>query len=277
MTIAELQFLAAAALIFVPLERLLPFHREQPTLRPGLRVDVLHLVVSGILIRVGMAATVAVLSVACAAAVPARIQELVRAQPGWLQFVALFLLADFCFYLAHRLVHSVPWLWRFHAVHHSSEHMDWMATFRVHPVDQILNSTIIAVPAVALGFSSGPLFVYALLYRAHALLLHSNVHVPFGPLERVFASPRYHHWHHADEPQAYDRNFGGQLVIWDHVFGTWYESDERPAKYGVAGTVADDYVTQLVTPFRRRRRRGRKTSATLLAPPPHAAAELLRQ
>jgi sterol desaturase/sphingolipid hydroxylase (fatty acid hydroxylase superfamily) len=252
--IPELLFLAAAALIFVPLERLLPFHREQPTLRRGLRIDVLHLVVSGTLIRLGMVATIAALSLAGAAIVPARLQESVREQPAWLQFVVLFLLADLCFYLAHRLVHNVPWLWRFHAVHHSSEQMDWLATFRVHPVDQILNSTIIAVPAVALGFSPGPVFVYALLYRVHALLLHSNVHVPFGPLERVFASPRYHHWHHADEPQAYDRNFGGQLVIWDHLFGTWYESDDRPAKYGVA-RAAEGFVAQLVTPFRRRRRR----------------------
>ena len=161
--------------------------------------------------------------------VPDRVQNVIRGQAGWFQFVVLLCLSDLCFYLVHRLVHTVPWLWRFHAVHHSSEQMDWLATFRVHPVDQVLNSTIIAVPAVALGFSPAPLLAYALVYRVHSLLLHSNVHVDFGPLGRVFASPRYHHWHHADEPQAYDRNFGGQLVIWDRLFDTLYESDELPA------------------------------------------------
>ena len=259
MTISELQFVAAAALILVPLERLAPFHHEQRTLRPGLRVDALHLLVSGILIRVGAAATVAVLSYASALAVPEAVHVVIRGQPGWMQFVQLFVLADFFFYLAHRLVHRVPWLWRFHAVHHSSEHMDWLATFRVHPVDQILNSTIIAVPAAALGFSSGPLLVYALVYRVHALLLHSNVNAPLGPLERVFASPRYHHWHHADERHAYDRNFGGQLVIWDHMFDTWHEPNGRPAKYGVGGTMPAGYIQQLLAPFRPKPRRRRQS------------------
>jgi len=257
-TISELQFFVAAVLILVPLEKLAPFHQEQHTLRPGMRVDVLHLVISGILIRVGAAATIAVLSYACALAVPDVVRAAVGGQPGWLQFVQLFVLADLFFYLAHRLVHRVPWLWRFHAVHHSSEHLDWLSTFRVHPVDQILNSTIIAVPAAALGFSSGSVLVYALLYRVHALLLHSNVNVPLGPLERVFASPRYHHWHHADERHAYDRNFGGQLVIWDHMFNTWHEADGRPGKYGVRGTMPVGYVQQLIAPFRPKRRRRRQ-------------------
>ena len=218
---------------------------------------------SGAFIRTGIAATVLALSYVSALVVPDRVQNAIRGQAGWLQFVELLLLADLCFYLAHRLVHAVPRLWRFHAVHHSSEQMDWLATFRVHPVDQILNSTIIAVPGVALGFSPAPLLAYVLLYRVHALLLHSNVRVDFGPLGRVFASPRYHHWHHADEPQAYDRNFGGQLVIWDRLFDTFYESGDLPARYGVGGTVPNGYVRQLITPLLpKRRRRTREPSCS---------------
>jgi sterol desaturase/sphingolipid hydroxylase (fatty acid hydroxylase superfamily) len=254
-TIPEVQLLGAAALIFIPLEWLLPLHRDKKILRPGLGTDALHVIVSGALIHAGTAATGLTLSYACALTVPDRVQNAIHSQPSWLQFVLLLLLADLCFYLAHRLVHAVPWLWRFHAVHHSSEQMDWLATFRVHPVDQTLNSTIIALPIVALGFSPAPLLAYALLYRVHALLLHSNVHVDLGPLGRVFASPRYHHWHHADEPQAYDRNFGGQLVIWDLLFDTLYESDELPARYGVGGAVPSGYLQQLLTPLLPKRRR----------------------
>jgi len=275
-TIAEFQFLGAAALILIPLERLLPLHRDQKTLRPGLGVDALHVILSGAFIRVGTVATVLALSSACALIVPDRVQNVIRGQAGWFQFVVLLCLSDLCFYLVHRLVHTVPWLWRFHAVHHSSEQMDWLATFRVHPVDQVLNSTIIAVPAVALGFSPAPLLVYALVYRVHALLLHSNVRVDFGPLGRVFASPRYHHWHHADEPQAYDRNFGGQLVIWDRLFDTLYESDDLPARYGVGGTVPNGYVQQLLTPLLpRRRRRIRKPGCTRPQSSPRTAIPAL--
>ena len=262
MTIGQLQILGAAALIFIPLERLFPLHRDKKTLRPGFRVDLLHVVVSGALIRAGIAGTVLVLAYVSALVVPDRIQNAIRGQAGWLQFVELFVLADLCFYLAHRLVHAVPRLWRFHAVHHSSEHMDWLATFRVHPVDQILNSTIIAVPGVALGFSPATLLAYVSLYRVHALLLHSNVRVDFGPLGRVFASPRYHHWHHADERHAYDRNFGGQLVIWDRLLGTFHESGDLPARYGTGGSVPESYVRQLITPLLpKRRRRGREAAA----------------
>ena len=255
MTITELQFLGAVALILIPLEQLLPLHRENTILRPGLGVDVLHVVISQVLIRAGMVATVLALSYVCALIVPDRVQDAIQGQTGWVQFVQLLLLADLCFYLVHRLVHTVPWLWRFHAIHHSSEQMDWLATFRVHPVDQILNSTIIAVPGVALGFSPAALLAYALVYRVHATLLHSNVRVDFGPLGRVFASPPYHHWHHADEAQAYDRNFGGQLVIWDRLFGTLYESADLPARYGTGGTVPNGYIKQLLTPLLPKRRR----------------------
>ena len=262
MTIEQLQVIGAAALILIPLEWLFPLHRDKQILRPGLWVDVLHVVVSGALIRLGIAATVLGLAYASTLLVPDRVQQAIRGQAPWLQFVELFLLADLCFYLAHRLVHAVPRLWRFHAVHHSSEQMDWLASFRVHPVDQILNTTIISVPGIALGFSPATLLAYVLLYRVHALLLHSNVRLDFGPLGQVFASPRYHHWHHADEPQAYDRNFGGQLVIWDRLFGTLHEADGLPARYGVGGSVPTGYVGQLVTPLLpKRRRRGRESPA----------------
>lgn len=249
MTLLELQLLCAAALIFVPLELLLPLHARKETFRPGVGVDVLHALVSGFLIRSGTVATGLVLSYACRLLVPEGIRAVVRGQVGLVQFAELLLLADLFFYAAHRLVHTVPWLWRFHAVHHSSEQMDWLATFRVHPVDQIVNSTIIAIPALALGFSATPLLAYALLYRAHAMLLHSNVRADFGPLNRVVASPLYHHWHHADEPGAHNRNFGGQLAIWDVLFGTLYEAEALPAQYGTATTVPKGYVLQLLSPF----------------------------
>jgi sterol desaturase/sphingolipid hydroxylase (fatty acid hydroxylase superfamily) len=253
MTAADLQILAAAALIFIPLERLLPLHRGQRALRMGLGTDVLHLFVSGLLIRGGFIGAALLLSLAAASLVPEELQALVRTQPLWLQFAELLVLSDFGFYLAHRTVHSVPWLWRFHAVHHSSEELDWLATYRVHPVDQIFNSAVIALPGIVIGFSPEALLVYAFVYRWHAMLLHSNLGIGLGFLERVVASPRFHHWHHADEPEAYDRNFGGQLVIWDQLFGTAYHKQRLPSRYGVGSTLRLDYVEHLVEPFRRER------------------------
>jgi sterol desaturase/sphingolipid hydroxylase (fatty acid hydroxylase superfamily) len=249
MALDNLVIFAAAALIFVPLEQLFPLHRRRAWLRRDTITDVLHFFISGFLIRTGALATTLLLSMAALSVLPEALRAAIRAQPDWLEFAELLILADLGFYLAHRLVHTVPWLWRFHAVHHSSEQLDWLATYRVHPVDQVLNSTIIALPGLILGFSPAPLLAYALCYRWHAMLLHSNVRLELGPLGRWIATPRYHHWHHADEHHAYDRNFGGQLVVWDRLFGTYHEESRLPHRYGVGGDVPDGYVAQLASPF----------------------------
>jgi sterol desaturase/sphingolipid hydroxylase (fatty acid hydroxylase superfamily) len=246
----DLLAVGAAALIFLPLERLLPLHGGQKALRRGLDIDVLHLVVSGVLIRAGAFATMLLISIATMSVVPAGIREAIRSQPDWIEFVELLVLSDLGFYIAHRTVHAVPWLWRFHEVHHSSEQLDWLATYRVHPVDQIFNSTVIAVPAIVLGFSATPLVLYAVIYRWHSIWLHSNVGISVGPLGKLFATPHFHHWHHADEIQAHDRNFGGQFVIWDRLFGTAYVAERLPNIYGVGGNVAPNYLEQVVAPFR---------------------------
>ena len=180
MTISDLIFLICAGAAFVVLERLLPLHARQKILRPRWHVDVLHVFLSGAVIRWGSALAVLALSLASISVMPATVREAIRSQPDWLEFIELLVLSDLFFYLAHRLCHKIPFLWRFHAVHHSSETMDWLATYRVHPVDQIFNSAMIALPAVVLGFSPAPLLIYALIYRIHSPLLHSNVGVGLG-------------------------------------------------------------------------------------------------
>lgn len=251
MSVDDLLFLLAAAVVFIALERLLPLHPRQKTLRPGWRVDVMHVFLSGTVIRLGATLLVIGASLMSLSVVPDAVRDAVRAQPDWLEFIEVLLLSDLFFYAAHRLCHAVPVLWRFHAVHHSSETMDWLATYRVHPVDQIFNSAIIALPAVVLGFSPAALLLYALVYRIHAPLLHSNVGLDLGPLGRILTSPRFHHWHHADHVEAHDRNFAGQLSVFDRLFGTHHEAARGalPARYGVGGAVPETYVGQLLQPF----------------------------
>ena len=253
MSRADLLMLAALGLVFTPLEWLLPIRRARPDWA-RLWTDVLHLFLSGTVIRWGAAVVGAGLALAAAALVPGTLGLTIRAQPIWLQYAELLVVSDLAFYAAHRLFHAVPFLWRFHEVHHSSEHLDWIATYRVHPVDQILNSTIIAMPAVLLGFSPAALLIYGFVYRWQAVWLHSNVKADLGPLKWLIASPEYHHWHHADEADAYDRNFGGQLVIFDRLFGTLNLPRGRsPAKYGMTPPIAADYLGQLAHPFRAQR------------------------
>lgn len=237
---------AVIGLVFIALEHLRPARRPPGfTLRRYL-TDLLHLSLGGLAIRLGTTAALAL--VLDALGRPLGSSTL----PVWLQLIAVLVVSDLMFWIAHRLCHAIPRLWEFHRIHHSSEHLDWLAAYRVHPADQIFNSTVIALPALLLGFSPAAILAYGVIYHWHAILLHSNVRVSLGPLANIVTGPRFHHWHHADQPEAYDRNFGGQLVIWDRMFGTAYDSGDRaPERYGVNDPPREDFVTHLLAPFTR--------------------------
>jgi len=158
--------------------------------------------------------------------------------------------ADLIKYTVHRLFHAVPWLWRFHAIHHSSRTMDWLAGSRLHLVDIVVTRGLSFVPLYVLGFAQPPVFAYVLFVSFQAVLIHANVRWRFGPVRWLLATPQYHHWHHAVEPV--DVNFAVHLPLIDAVFGTLYlPRDGWPGAYGLAGRpVPEGYWTQLAYPFR---------------------------
>lgn len=239
-------------LVFAPLEHLLPLRDAKKVLRAGFATDVLHVFVSGFFIRVGMFLVVWWATQAGSWAVPALWRETLAAWPLWLQVVAVTVIADLGFYLSHRLMHSVPVLWHFHAVHHSSEEMDWLASFRVHPVDQVIVKGTSLLPVFALGFATEAIAIAGVIYQWQALLIHSNVRVSFGPLRWLVASPEFHHWHHSNHREAYDKNFSGQLLLWDLLFRTVHlPKGAMPERYGINDPVPRDYALQITYPFKR--------------------------
>jgi sterol desaturase/sphingolipid hydroxylase (fatty acid hydroxylase superfamily) len=244
--------LIVIALIFIPIEHLLPLHAEQRVFRQGWLTDLAHYFLSGIVIKLGLAIVIISTMSAGALLVAAEFREWVAELPLWLQVISILLIADLGFYVAHRLFHSVPWLWRFHAVHHSIEEMDWLAAHRVHPFDQIVTKSFSLIPVFVLGFSEAALGIFALLYHWQSLLIHSNVRIKFGPLRWLLATPEFHHWHHANQAEAYDKNFSGQLPLWDVIFGTVHmPKGQMPKKYGVDEPVPRTYLKQFLYPFQR--------------------------
>jgi sterol desaturase/sphingolipid hydroxylase (fatty acid hydroxylase superfamily) len=242
-------------LIFLPLERLLPNRPEQAVLRNGWTTDVVYLLFNGFLIRMGWIGVLALAVPLIDAAAPADLQAFVASQPLWVQVPAVILIADFGFYLHHRLFHAVPFLWRFHAIHHSIEEMDWLAAHRVHPLDQLASTSMSVLPLLVLGFSAEAIAVHGLLYFLQSHLIHANTRLRMGPLEWLLASPHFHHWHHANAAAAHDRNFGGQTLIFDRLFGTLHLPQAFPARYGTDDALPADYPSQLTAPFKIRRRR----------------------
>ncbi len=184
----------------------------------------------------------------------------IAALPVGLQLLLTLLAGDFLAYWAHRAFHRGR-LWAFHAVHHSSEQLDWLSSVRLHPVNELLTRIVQVVPLLALGFPAGIVAAYAPLLAFFGILLHANVDWSFGPLRYVIASPRFHRWHHTSEEAGLDKNFAGLFPVWDLLFGTWYMPAHAPRAFGLHGeTMPEGLGGQLLYPFR--------AAAPAVTPPP---------
>ncbi|MER8746000.1 sterol desaturase family protein [Mesorhizobium sp. M1004] len=253
MDIFALKPLIICALIFVPLERLLALHPQQKILRKSLGIDVIYALLNSFILKVVMILVAASAASLAGLLVPERLGPIVSGQATWLQIVEIIIIADLGVYAAHRAFHAIPALWKFHAIHHSIDELDWLATFRAHPVDQIITKSVSLLPILFLGFSTEAIAIYFLIYTGHALLLHANVRMNFGPLKWLIASPQFHRWHHADHREAYDKNFASQLSIIDALLGTFHvPGSALPEKYGVDEPVPTSYLGQIGYPFLRR-------------------------
>lgn len=247
----HLLFLLAAALIFIPLEHVLPRHKEQKILRKNLRTDILYILIGYVFSFTIALIFIFMMWTVLGPLIPGSTKTFVFELPIWAQVIMLIIFGDLYYYWAHRTFHKLPRLWRFHAIHHSIEELDWVASHRVHPLDTALTNSGVIIIALCFGFNPVALAIHGFQFSWHSFLKHSNVNVSWGPLRWLFATPTYHHWHHGNQPDAYDKNFSGQLPLWDLVFGTAIMTEhENPEKYGVDDPVPDDFIGQLAYPFR---------------------------
>lgn len=172
-------------------------------------------------------------------------------QPIWLQIIAIYTLTDLIGYWSHRLFHRGRW-WPFHAVHHSSEELDWMSSVRVHPINDLVSKLLQVTPLLLLGFNPFATLSAAPFFTFYAIFLHANVDWDFGLLRGVLASPVFHRWHHSKDRDAWDKNFAGLFPFWDIIFGTYYMPKGRvPENFGIPEAIPGDFIGQLVHPFRK--------------------------
>jgi sterol desaturase/sphingolipid hydroxylase (fatty acid hydroxylase superfamily) len=238
------------ACIFIPLERLTALHPEQRTLRRDWVNDVVYVLVNGFLIRAGTTFVAGLSMYAYKTAFGPEPVVWFAQLPIWQQVIAAIVIADIGYYTAHRISHAVPFLWKFHSVHHSIEEMDWLAAHRIHPFDMVFTNTFALMPLYILGFSLEALLIFQVIYQAHTLFIHCNTRIKLGPLKWLIASPEYHHWHHANEKHAYDRNFAAQLSIIDVIAGTMNLPKHKPDAYGINEPMPRLYPLQLIHPLK---------------------------
>lgn len=242
------------AIIYVPLETLWPQYPEQGTFRKEWTLDVVyfmstHLPIQVLSFLVLLPATQATKYLG----VPA-LQHFIGRMPWLVQFVLAVVVADLAEYFIHLALHKVPWLWRFHAIHHSSKALDWIAGSRSHFVDDTLVRGFILVPLM-FGFSQSIIFAYLIFVTLHATWTHCN----FGPnakwLEKYLVMPRYHHWHHTSQKEGIDKNFAIHFPWIDRMFGTYYYPNHWPERYGLDGEeLARGFWGQTVEPFTPRKK-----------------------
>ena len=246
-------------LVFRPLEMAFPAKPGQRLFRPAWFTDLCfflgqYLLWSGVvfwlLIRVGgwIGATV-----------PGAFRHRVAAQPWLLQAVEVVVLSDFLIYWGHRLQHRVGFLWRFHSIHHSAEHLDWLAAHREHPLDTVYTMGLINLPAFVLGFPIETIAGLIAFRGIWAIYIHSNVRLPIGPFRALVGAPELHHWHHDRDRDA--GNYANISPLMDVLFGTYRCPDHEPQSFGLHEPMSRNYLGQMLHPFVPARFRRRRAAA----------------
>jgi sterol desaturase/sphingolipid hydroxylase (fatty acid hydroxylase superfamily) len=169
-------------------------------------------------------------------------------------FIIIVAWGDFIFWVYHFCMHRFKFLWRFHELHHSSEHMDWLATFRGYWVDSSVSDALMGFIFFYVAVTPRFVFCWTYFTFASSLFLHCNVKFNLGIFSNWINCPDIHHWHHA-KFQKYKggQNFGIYTTFWDHIFGTYYIPGVNmpPDSYGLSGKVnyPKDFLRRFIRPF----------------------------
>ena len=249
-------YLALLMALFVPLERLFSLRRQQ-VFRKAFGTDVVYYFASSLLPKLLLTLPLSLLAGALHRLYPAAVYQAISTLPVVLRVFAALVVGEIGYYWAHRWAHEIPFLWRFHAIHHSAEEIDWLVNTRTHPVDLIFTRLCGQVPIYLLGLAQPlghrvdwvPFFVTA-VGTSWGFFIHANVDWRLGWFEWVVSTPAFHHWHHTnDGPAVINKNYSTFLPWLDKCFGTFYLPKEWPTSYGIDEKVSADLHGQLLDPF----------------------------
>jgi sterol desaturase/sphingolipid hydroxylase (fatty acid hydroxylase superfamily) len=249
-------WLAILTVIFVPLERLFAAH-PQKIFRKQILTDLGYYFLSSLLPAVLLGYPVALLAWSVRQTVPEPFLQTMVTLPILAKVVIGLIATEIGYYWGHRLSHEIPFLWKFHSIHHSAEQIDYLVNTRAHPIDMVFGRFCGLIPLYIIGLG-GPTgtkeslvpVIVTLIGTIWGFFIHANVKWRFGPLEWLISTPAFHHWHHTRAP--INRNYASTLPWIDVIFGTFYlPVQEFPDSYGIKARMPDSLVDQLFYPLER--------------------------
>ncbi len=179
--------------------------------------------------------------------------------PPWLEFAIALVVLDLAIYWQHRMLHACSWLWRLHRAHHTDVTLDATSALRFHPLEIVLSLGFKIALVVPLGVSPLAVMVFEVLLSSFALVTHSNLALPAWldrPVRALLVTPNMHRIHHSTHVDEQHRNFGFNLSLWDHLFGSYaVHARDQPQDFGVSGVPeheATRFIALLREPFVRR-------------------------
>lgn len=238
---------AFLVLVFLPMEKVFPAKPGQRIIRPAWVLDLCFFLGQYLVWGALVLWVLSYFRYWLSGIVPHDFRQAVASQAWWLQAIEVIVLSDFIIYWGHRLQHKVEFLWRFHKVHHSAEHLDWLAAHREHPLDSIYTIGLINLPAFILGFPLETLAGLLAFRGIWAIYIHSNVRLPLGPLRMFIGAPELHHWHHDLDRDA--GNYANISPLMDIIFGTYTCPDREPERFGIKEAFPKNYLGQLIHPL----------------------------
>jgi sterol desaturase/sphingolipid hydroxylase (fatty acid hydroxylase superfamily) len=171
--------------------------------------------------------------------------------PLWVQAMLFLLLSDFMLYWLHRMFHGGGF-WKYHAIHHSSEELEWISAARFHPVNLLIGTISVDVILLMAGISPNIMLWVGPFTTFHSAFVHANLNWTLGPLKYVLATPVFHRWHHTGLEEGGNTNFAGTFPVWDMLFGTFRMPESRlPDNYGKdEAAMPSEIAGQIAYPFR---------------------------
>jgi len=245
----------AVVLLLLVLERIHPYQKDWLRSHGDVRTDLIHNLVNFWIPELYTVVFVGGFTLAGAGLSSALGMKLWPSDwPLLAQLVLALLIGELGTYWIHRLMHENPFLWRFHAAHHSAPRLYWFNAARFHPLDLFAQQFLAVTPLILLGADLRIIAVHTLFTAIHGMFQHCNVEIRLGPLNWFFSMAELHRWHHSKHLEEANTNYGANVIFWDIVFQTRFLPQDRnpPTEIGIEDLprFPTGYWAQILSPFR---------------------------